>query len=170
MTNVGAANFALLVKGEQANEYLPYAQEYVSGLTAQNILELAEAVMLGRRSAVIAEKAANVVASLAYDLGKDVDEWLGRFTLRPARPGGPRRLARDLIKLAAAAVNGASKQFALQWRVVFDDRYAPAPCEVCGSRSTRVLLENGWVKAACDGCTPDMPLIGFNLGTVPAAG
>jgi hypothetical protein len=168
--NVGAANFALLVKGQQAEEYLQHAHEYVSGLTIQNILALAEAVMLGRRSAVVAEKAKDVVASFAYDLGEDVEEWLGRFTLRPARPGGPRRLARDLIGLAALAVNGSSKAFALQWRVVFDDAYSPAPCESCGARSTRVLRENGWTRAACDHCVPPMPLIGFNLGAVPAVG
>jgi len=170
MTNVGAQHLAALIEGENARGYLQYAHEYVSGLTVQYVLELAEAVMLGRRSAVIAEKAKDAIASLAYDLGEDVDEWLGRFTLRPARPGGPRRLARDLLKLAAMAANGTSKAFAMQWRVVFDDLYAPAPCEVCGARSTRVLRENGWTKAACDSCTPPMPLIGFNLGTVPAAG
>ena len=168
--SVGAQRFAALIEGETAHDYLRYAHEYVSGLTVEEILELAEAVMLGRRAAVIAEKAKDVVASLAYDLGEDIGEWLGRFTLRPARPGGPRRLARDLIGLAATAVNGTSKAFALQWRVVFDDAYSPAPCESCGARSTRVLRENGWTRAACDHCVPPMPLIGFSLGAVPAAG
>lgn len=166
---VGTADFARLIEGESAKEYLRSAHEYVSGLTIQNILALADAVMFGRRSAIIAELEASVVASLAYDLGADIEEWLARFTLRPTRPGGPRRLARDLIRLAAVAANGPSKEFALLWRVVFDDRYSPAPCEACGARSTRVLRENGWIRAACDGCRPDMPLIGFNLGTVPAA-
>jgi hypothetical protein len=170
MTAIGASNFALLIKGEQDEGYLRSAHEYVSGLTIQSILELADAVMFGRRAAVITEKAAGVVASLAYDLGADVEEWLARFTLRPVRPGGPRRLARDLIRLAAVAVNGSAKEFAALWRIIFDDRYNFAPCEECGARSARVLKENGWIRAACDDCRPAMPLVGFNLGTLPAAG
>jgi hypothetical protein len=170
MNTVGAADFALLVKGENAETYLRSAHEYVSGLTTQNILALADAVMFGRRVAIIAELEASVVASLAYDLGENVDAWVERFTLRPVRPGGPRRLARDLIRLAAVAVNGSAKEFAALWRIIFDDRYDFAPCEECGARSTRVLKENGWVRSACDDCRPAMPLIGFNLGTLPAAG
>jgi hypothetical protein len=170
MTAIGASNFALLIKGEQDEGYLRSAHEYVSGLTTQYIIELADAVMCNRRSSVIAEKAAGVVASLAYDLGENVDAWVERFTLRHVRPGGPRRLARDLIRLAAVAVNGSAKEFAAQWRIIFDDRYGFAPCEECGARSTRVLKENGWVRSACDDCRPAMPLVGFNLGTLPAAG
>jgi hypothetical protein len=167
-TEGDAHTAARLIKGEldpHRAGAAPWTPDVVSGLTISYLVDLAHAAMGGRREA-IDEAARNVVAALAYDLGGDEVVWQWRFSVRH-QPGGATHVE-DILELIRAAANSRFSGFAAQWRVVFDDALNPATCDVCGAAATRVHRANGWIKLACDTCTPETPLIEPHLGAIPS--
>jgi hypothetical protein len=116
-----------LIEGADPEEHgsTGYAGRYVPDTVAELLIQLAQAVLVGRRASVIRDLVDRIIVELAEGFEMSPTEWRSRFVLRPVHPGGRQRLVLDILDLARTVIYGRAVDFARLWRTVFVDRGDP---------------------------------------------